>query len=696
MLDKFRETAITWDKANRKVYEPLRVSAGDNKGRKLSVQVVNGGVVENITGSSLSLFWETRDKAHRGLDVFTAVDATKGEFEIYYTTGMLSNEGVLNANLVLVDTSGRVVSEPFTITVFKGIDDNAIQSSDSFTALTEALIDISDLEQNYAPRLNDLTAQLQQTKSELAGEINKKPDRGNISVTDINKNLGKFDQSFMSDEFLSQLTGDSPINAVPADNSITSPKLANGAITNEKLHPYYSRKGKFTGSDLNLAVEPGSYEVLAETLNNPTNSAAHLIVFAADGGWTTQIINDLYRDSDFYIRNFRYTNGSVVQVREWEKINKEVPSLFSMWRDENDITSGDLNEIRTTGSYQIINTGNILNLPDKMEGSSAHLMVFHANGGWTTQIINPTPPSNQFYIRNLRVDHLGVASGVGEWQRLTNEVSSNDIVEVEQKLKVAHNKIQTLESRDPFAWKPFDKAYITIVWDDGRRDLDKVWEVWSDYPELPFSMAIPSDRLLSNPQLNGTSSQPFLRDLVGEILSDSKNELLGHGKTGGAITENRSPQWVDDELGLAKLDYIDLGYDVRGSTLSGETDPEGVYSADNYDDVGYGYIAKRYYDYGDRLAYDAPYNMGRRNWNTSYANRKAYIDEAVADNQWISFFAHTMDGSEAANVEQSMREILDYIVSLGVENIEFTTYRHMYETFGSSELRQRLETLENQ
>lgn len=173
MLDKFRETAITWDKANRKVYEPLRVSAGDNKGRKLSVQVVNGGVVENITGSSLSLFWETRDKAHRGLDVFTAVDATKGEFEIYYTTGMLSNEGVLNANLVLVDTSGRVVSEPFTITVFKGIDDNAIQSSDSFTALTEALIDISDLEQNYAPRLNDLTAQLQQTATKTELNVEK-------------------------------------------------------------------------------------------------------------------------------------------------------------------------------------------------------------------------------------------------------------------------------------------------------------------------------------------------------------------------------------------------------------------------------------------------------------------------------------------------------------------------------------------
>lgn len=176
MLDKFRETAITWDKANRKIYESLRVSAGDNEGRKLSVQLVNDGVIEDLSGASLSLFWETRDKANKGLDAFTALDATKGEFEIYYTTGMLSNEGNLNANLVLVDASGRIVSEPFKITVFKGIDDDAIQSSDSFTALTEALIDINDLEQNYAPRLSTLeqndvsfSQQLQQTTTVLEG-----------------------------------------------------------------------------------------------------------------------------------------------------------------------------------------------------------------------------------------------------------------------------------------------------------------------------------------------------------------------------------------------------------------------------------------------------------------------------------------------------------------------------------------------
>lgn len=165
MLDDFRSTLITWDKATSRIYSPVTANASDENGRKLVVQIVNSGQVEDLTGATLHLYWETRDKAHDGLDVFKAVDLEKGEFELSYTTGMLSNHGVLNANLVLIDTVGRVVSERFKITVTEGIDNDAIQSENSFSSLTHALIDISNLEQNYAPRLNDLTAQLAEKAS---------------------------------------------------------------------------------------------------------------------------------------------------------------------------------------------------------------------------------------------------------------------------------------------------------------------------------------------------------------------------------------------------------------------------------------------------------------------------------------------------------------------------------------------------
>lgn len=51
-------------------------------------------------------------------------------------------------------------------------------------------------------------------------------DMRNISVDWINKNLGKLDQTFMSEEFLQQMAGNAPINAVPAKDSVTINQLA--------------------------------------------------------------------------------------------------------------------------------------------------------------------------------------------------------------------------------------------------------------------------------------------------------------------------------------------------------------------------------------------------------------------------------------------------------------------------------------
>ena len=47
---------------------------------------------------------------------------------------------------------------------------------------------------------------------------------GNLSVNMINKNLGKLDQTYMTEEFLQQMAGDTPINTVPANHSVTPNK----------------------------------------------------------------------------------------------------------------------------------------------------------------------------------------------------------------------------------------------------------------------------------------------------------------------------------------------------------------------------------------------------------------------------------------------------------------------------------------
>lgn len=153
MLDKFRTQKIIWDKANGEIFEKVEAHSGDSNGRKLTVQVLNNGMIENLTDCTLSLAWQTKDKAHFGLDAFTAVDIEHGIFEIYYTRGMLSNVGELRASFVLMDSKSRIESKGFTIEVLKSnVDDDAVQSDNSFTALTEALIKVS----KYQDQIDDI------------------------------------------------------------------------------------------------------------------------------------------------------------------------------------------------------------------------------------------------------------------------------------------------------------------------------------------------------------------------------------------------------------------------------------------------------------------------------------------------------------------------------------------------------------
>ena len=193
-LDNFRTQKIIWDRANKKIFEKIEANAGDSNGRKLVVQVINQETTESLTGTTLSLGWKSR-KGAKGLDTFNVVDASKGIFEIYYTTGMLSNIGNLEASLILINSTGRIESSTFTISVRPStVDDEAVESENSFTALTEALV-----------KVNDFDARLAQ---KVGGSKKAEPEN-------------------LSERTLSLITGNGTINieSIPQDESVSPSKL---------------------------------------------------------------------------------------------------------------------------------------------------------------------------------------------------------------------------------------------------------------------------------------------------------------------------------------------------------------------------------------------------------------------------------------------------------------------------------------
>ena len=75
-----------------------------------------------------------------------------------------------------------------------------------------------------------------QQAKEWVSQLNNKIDKGNLSVNDINKNLGKIDQTYLSDSLISQIAGTTAINAVPADRSLTTEKFADKSVTAMKTN----------------------------------------------------------------------------------------------------------------------------------------------------------------------------------------------------------------------------------------------------------------------------------------------------------------------------------------------------------------------------------------------------------------------------------------------------------------------------
>ena len=151
-LDNFRTQKIIWDRANKKIFETIEANSGDSSGRKLVVQVINQEATEVLSGTTLSLGWKSREGA-KGLDAFNAIDASKGIFEIYYTTEMLSNIGNIEASLILINSTSRIESSTFTISVRPStVDDESVESENSFTALTEALVKVNSFDARLAQK----------------------------------------------------------------------------------------------------------------------------------------------------------------------------------------------------------------------------------------------------------------------------------------------------------------------------------------------------------------------------------------------------------------------------------------------------------------------------------------------------------------------------------------------------------------
>ena len=162
---------------NRRLYDKIVAKQDDTGSRFLLFQLLDGAVPFNLTDRSVRVYGVKPDGAVIFNDLTVTHSAT-GFCLLELTNQMLAITGTVKLELMITEGDKKLTSIPFEMEVIKKINSNdAVESSNEFRALLNALKEIDDwnkefadksgkLEELYTPRLNELGSHLETNKNE--------------------------------------------------------------------------------------------------------------------------------------------------------------------------------------------------------------------------------------------------------------------------------------------------------------------------------------------------------------------------------------------------------------------------------------------------------------------------------------------------------------------------------------------------
>lgn len=220
--------------------------------------------------------------------------------------------------------------------------------------------------------------------------------------------------------------------------------------------------------------------------------------------------------------------------------------------------------------------------------------------------------------------------------------------------------IPSQAATNDFSMKPFDKAYVTFLFDDGRMPFtQECFDVFKKY-NMPMCCDIVANRV-GNADL-------FLQ------IQEAGGEIFSHTLTHNALTsKNSNTENIEKELGDSYRILTGMGFNINGVIETGNGGGEKTAKYDLIEP-----ISRKYYKYSNAYGTSDQYNIDRR-WlkGETLETAKGLINDAINKNEWITLWAH--DFSEFS--KDDMDKLLSYINSKGKNTVEVVTWNYIYENF---------------
>lgn len=136
---------------DKSIYTTIDAKQNDINSRFIEFTLVNNSLPLNLTGHTVKIFAIKADNTLIFNNV-TITNATEGKVLVELTSQALAVIGSLECELVIYGSNNSVLStKSFAINVIKSIrDDLAVESTNEFTALTEAFSTVQELKERIS------------------------------------------------------------------------------------------------------------------------------------------------------------------------------------------------------------------------------------------------------------------------------------------------------------------------------------------------------------------------------------------------------------------------------------------------------------------------------------------------------------------------------------------------------------------
>ena len=132
MLDGYGLHTMIWDSADERLGDFLVASPADATGRGLELHVRQGGAAADLTGAEVYFIWRHKMAGTRGCEPMDEIDASLGQYVVYYPAAMQESEGVVEAQFMVTHDGKSISTRAFTIRV-EPVIIGGTESEDGFT-----------------------------------------------------------------------------------------------------------------------------------------------------------------------------------------------------------------------------------------------------------------------------------------------------------------------------------------------------------------------------------------------------------------------------------------------------------------------------------------------------------------------------------------------------------------------------------